>query len=278
MDRLINVLVTITLVEMMGAIGLGVTARDIAVVASSWRLITRAAVANYVCIPIIVVGLLYLVNPHPTVAAGFLIVAFCPGAPYGPPLTAIAKGNVAVAVGLMVLLAGSSAFIGPFFLRGLLPFVSRDDQFAIDTVRIVSTLFLTQLLPLCIGIAVRHWRPGAAARMTVPAIYVSKFLNLTVVGLILLVHFDLLVAIGPVGFVAMIGLLISSWATGWLLGGQNPDMRKAMAVTTSLRNFGVGLVIATGTFPGTPAVTAVVAYGLVSLLGTVAIATFTGFP
>jgi BASS family bile acid:Na+ symporter len=66
----------------------------------------------------------------------------------------------------------------------------------------------------------------------------------------------------------MIGLLIVSWAVGWLVGGPALVIRKVMAVTSSLRNFGVGLVIAAGTFPGTPAVTAVITYGLVSLLGT----------
>lgn len=43
-----------------------------------------------------------------------------------------------------------------------------------------------------------------------------------------------------------------------------------MAVTTSLRNFGVGLVIATSTFARAPAITAIVAYGLVLLFGTLA--------
>jgi BASS family bile acid:Na+ symporter len=43
------------------------------------------------------------------VAAGFVVLAVCPGAPYGPPFTAIAKGSVAVAVGLIVSLLGTLA-------------------------------------------------------------------------------------------------------------------------------------------------------------------------
>ena len=42
---------------------------------------------------------------------------------------------------------------------------------------------------------------------------------------------------------------------------------KATALTTAARNAAVGLAIATGTFAGTPVVTAVVAFGLVSMLG-----------
>jgi len=45
-----------------------------------------------------------------------------------------------------------------------------------------------------------------------------------------------------------------------------------MTLTTSLRNVGVGLVIATGIFAGTPAVTAVLVYGLFEVLGSLLLA------
>ena len=59
-DKLINFLVTITLIEMMVAIGLGVTFADLVAVARNWRLVARAALANYVCVPVATVGLLLL--------------------------------------------------------------------------------------------------------------------------------------------------------------------------------------------------------------------------
>jgi BASS family bile acid:Na+ symporter len=120
-DKLINILITITLFEMMVAIGLSVRFAEIREVAGNRRLVTRAVLANYVIVPIVVLGLLFLFHPDPLVAAGFLIVAVCPGAPYGPPFTAIAKGNVSAAVGLMVILAGSSAVLAPALLYFLLP-------------------------------------------------------------------------------------------------------------------------------------------------------------
>jgi BASS family bile acid:Na+ symporter len=70
----------------------------------------------------------------------------------------------------------------------------------------------------------------------------------------------------------MLALLLASWAAGWLLGGPGVDARKAMTLTTSLRNVGVGLVIATGAFAGTPAVTAVLVYGLFEVVGSLLLA------
>ncbi len=82
MDQLINILVTITLVELMAAIGLGVAFADVIRVAANWRLLAQAALANYVCVPAAAVGLLLLFQAEPMVAAGFLICAVCPGAWY----------------------------------------------------------------------------------------------------------------------------------------------------------------------------------------------------
>src|SRR4051812_19158651 len=119
LNQLTNVLASVTLFEMMIAIGLGVAVRDVARVASDWRLVGKAALASYVLVPAAAVGLLILFQANPYVAVGFLVAAVCPGAPYGPPFTGIAKGNVVVAVGLMVLLAASSALLAPLLLRAL---------------------------------------------------------------------------------------------------------------------------------------------------------------
>ncbi len=83
-EKLINILVTVTVMEMMVAIGLGVTFAEVVKVPRNLRLVAKAALANYVCVPAAAVGLLLLFHAHPMVAAGFLIAAVCPGAPYGP--------------------------------------------------------------------------------------------------------------------------------------------------------------------------------------------------
>jgi BASS family bile acid:Na+ symporter len=266
-DQWINLLVTITLIEMMVSVGLSVRFADLVSVADNWPLVTRAALANYVCVPAVTVGLLLLFDPHPMVAVGFLILAVCPGAPYGPPFTAMAKGNVAVAVGLMVILAASSAILAPILLHYLLLVVSGSEPLTADATRIAGTLLLTQLAPLLVGVAVRQWRPSLADRLQKPAILASKVLNLAAIGFILVAQCHLLTDVRPRGFVGMMALLIASWAVGWLLGGPDTGVRKAMTLTSSLRNVGVGLVIATTTFAGTPAVTATLVYGLFEVVG-----------
>jgi BASS family bile acid:Na+ symporter len=283
-DQMISVLVTVMLIEMMVAVGLSVTLADLLVVVRNWRLVLGAGLANYVCVPAITIGLLLLFRPagdearrtYSMVSAGFLILAVCPGAPFGPACAKVAKGNVAAAVGVMVLLAGSSAIAAPLLLRLLLPWLAANEALQVDEVKIVATLLLTQLLPLCAGLGLNHWLPRLAARLQKPANLLSAALGLATVGLICVVQFPLLAEISSRAWIGMIALLIASGASGWLLGGPGSDNRRAMALTTTLRNVGVGLVIATGNFPGTAAVTATLAYGIFEILGSLLLAVVWG--
>jgi BASS family bile acid:Na+ symporter len=266
LDRWINILVPITLIEMMVASGLGVTFSEVLAVARNWSLVARAAVANYVLVPAATIALLLVFRAEPMVAAGFLILAVCPGAPYGPPATAVAKGNVTIAVGLMIILAGSSAILAPPLLKLLLPMMAGGAPAQIGLAKMAMTLMVTQLIPLCVGLGIRHWYPNAAAKSRKPANRLSLLLNLTVIVLILTAQYQMLLAIRARGLVGMLALLAVSFVVGWLLG--RGDDRKAMTLSTAIRNVGVGLVIATTAFPDTPVLTAILAYGLIQVVGT----------
>jgi BASS family bile acid:Na+ symporter len=275
-DRWISLLINLTLIEMMVAIGMSVSLADVMGTARDWRLMLRAAMANYVLVPVATVALLLLFHAKPMVSAGFLILAVCPGAPYGPPLTAIARGNVAISVGLMIVLAASSALAAPLLLAATMPFVSGEATLEFNAGRLVATLLATQLAPLCVGMGLRVQWPALAARLLPAANLISKLLNLAAISLILAVQFRLFLEIRPMAFVGMFALLLASLAAGWLLGGPTVEGRKTMALTTSLRNAGVSMVIAAGSFPKTPALTAVLAYALIEIIGSLALAFWWG--
>ena len=273
-DQIITALATITLVQMMFTIGLSANVRQVLSVARDWRLVTKAALANYVLFPAAAVLLLLWFRPNPLVAVGFLIAAVCPGAPFGPPFTALAKGNTAFAVGLMVLLAASSALLAPALLLLLLPIVSAGQDLRLNPGPLLGALFGGQLVPLAIGLAVRALRPTAAGRLRRPCGVLSTLLNVLTFGLILVVQFPALVRIRPTGYLGMLALVAAGLLFGWLLGGPGRGNRTALAMVTSVRNLGVAIVIASASFAGTPAVTATTAFGLFQtvVIATVALA------
>ena len=262
LDKLANILVVVLLMEMMVAAGLGVCLSDLAAVARNVPLLIRAGLANYVLVPAIAISLLYLFQASPIVALGFLLVSVCPGAPFAPALTAIAKGQVAVSVGLMVILAASSAVVAPLLLSSLSPLITHGANLKIDTVKIVTTLLMTQFIPLGIGLLIRAKRPLIAEKLKKPANLLSAVLSLLVFALIIALQYRTLVEVRAKGYLEICILIFLFLAAGLVLGGQPIALRKAIGLTTAARNVGVALVIATASFPDTAAVTAVIVFAI----------------
>jgi len=257
-DKLTNLGVTLTLIEVMATIGLGVTLTQVARVAQNVHLVSKATIANYFLAPAAAVALIMVFHPHPLVAAGLLLAAVCPGAPF----TALAKGNVPVAVALMVILAGASAILAPLLLSALLPLVAGRGDLRVDTLKIVTTLLVCQLTPLFIGLVLRERRPRLAEKLKKPGPRMGIVLNIVVFITILVVQFHLLRQIRMTGFAGMLLLVVAFTAAGWLLGGPGADNRRAVALSTGVCNVGVSLVIATGSLPNTPAVTAALGFAI----------------
>jgi BASS family bile acid:Na+ symporter len=274
--QLINALVTITLVEMMVAIGLAVSLDDVIAAARDGRRVVRIVTANYLVVPAVTLLLVEWLVDSESLAVGLFILAVFPGSSYGPPFTAFARADVPLSVGMMVLLAASSAIVGPVLLRQLLQLTSVNTSRTFDFLPVIGFLGLLQLLPLVAGIAIRRFRPNAAARLRGPAELFSKILNAVSMTCILVTHWRHAVQLDRAGFLAMLILLAASLAAGFLTGGPEPTSRKAMALTTSLRNVGVGVVIASSRAFEPAVLTTVISYVIVEMIGSLLLALYWG--
>ena len=265
---LVNLLTIAGLVAIMLSMGFKVTFAEVAAPMRKPRLVVNGLLANFVLAPAATAALLYLFDADPLVSVGFLILAVCPGAPLGPPFTAVAKGDVPYATGQMVILAGLSALLSPALLSLMLPRLFPAGDLHIDYLAIVETLLVSQMLPLGIGLSIHHFAPKFTSRIVKPVGLVGNLLLVSVVALALVQEYESLASIRPRGWIAMALLLAATIGIGWVCGGPARATRKALAVTTGVRNAAVALVIVSGNFADTAAVTAVVAYALVSIFAT----------
>ncbi len=267
MANIANLLNVVALIALMAAMGLRVNLVD--VVASTKRKapLLLGLAANYVVVPVATCALLYVCGANPLAAAGFLVLAVCPGAPVGPPLTEIARGNVALSIGLMLILAALSAVLSPALLMLLISRLLPAGDIHIDYLAIVKVLMIAQLLPLIVGLCVKKIAPDAAEKIAKPIDKVAKVLFLVVLVLIMIGQYRAFAMVRLTGWLGMAALLAISLYVGWLCGGKDASARKALALTTATRNAGVGLVIVLANFAGTAAVAAVVVYTVVSIIG-----------
>jgi BASS family bile acid:Na+ symporter len=124
--------------------------------------------------------------------------------------------------------------------------------------------------------SVRQFAPGAAARLRGPAELLGKVLNGCAIGGILYNHFQEPGQSVHTGIPAMLVLLLATLAAGYALGGPGRDSRRTVALTTSLRNIGVSVVVASSHEVGPAALAAVVGYAIVEISASFVLALWWG--
>jgi bile acid:Na+ symporter, BASS family len=245
----------------MLAMGLGLTVSQILTPLRHARLVVLSLLANFVLMPLAAVALAALLRLDQPLGVGLLLLGTAAGAPFLPKLAQIAEGNLAFAVGLMVLLMVVTVGYLPLVLPVLLPGVS------VNPAKIARSLFLLMLLPLAGALAVKARFAVAAAR-TKPVL--DRVSNLSLMLLVVLITAaninNVLAVFGTHGILAGLLFIALGFGMGWLLGGPGMDTRRVLALGTAQRNIAAALVVGSQSFRDPQVVVMVVVVAIVSLL------------
>ena len=245
----------------MLAMGLGLRVIDIVAPLRNWRLVILALLANFVVMPFAALALARTLRLEESMGIGLLLLGMAAGAPFLPKLAQISKGNLAFAVGLMVLLMVITVGYVPIVLPLLLPGVS------VNPAQIARSLVLLMLLPLGSALAVKANRPGLAATIKP---FFDKTSNLSLIALMVLqtlLNVRSVVAVfGTGGILAGVLFLAVGFVVGWALGGAARETRSVLGLGTAQRNIAAALVVANQSFDDPNVVVMVVVIAIVGLL------------
>jgi BASS family bile acid:Na+ symporter len=245
----------------MLAMGLGLAVREIIAPLRNVRLIVLSLVANFVLMPFVAIALARVLRLDEAFAVGLLLLGTAAGAPFLPKLAQIAKGNLAFAVGLMVLLMVITVGYLPVALPALLPGVS------VNPAQIARSLFLLMLLPLAGALAVRAKFPAAAGRAKPVLDRISNLSLILLIALLTAVNLKSVLAVfGTGGILAGLLFLAVGYGIGWVLGGPTADTRRVLGLGTAQRNIAAALVVSRQSFDDPNVVVMVVVVAIVGLL------------
>lgn len=214
---------------------------------------------NLVLLPAVVVAIVPSVLPEAgSAAVALVLVAAAPGGGTGALLAFHARGDVAHAVTLQVLLAAGSLVAAPVWIAY---YASSSPDLRLDTAPLVVTLLAGQLLPLVAGLRLRAVRPELAAVVHRRA----RLLADVCLGVLIVV---LVISSGPdlgridtATYAAVAALLALTVVAGLVVPGA-PPTRRAATMTTLVRN--LSLALAAARFTPDPEATAltILTYGL----------------
>ncbi len=201
--------------------------------------------------------ILLVLQPHPSIALGILLVAACPGGNVSNFFTSLARGNAALSVSMSAISTLASIVMTPFnflFWGGLNPDTAdliRDIEVA--PTQIFFTVLTILIIPTILGMATALWRPAPAARLHKP----MRILSIMVMIGFVIIAF----AANWQNFLAHIGLafwvvlivngagLILGYGLGFVTGLSRADC-KAVAFETGIQNTAFGLLLIFNFFGG----------------------------
>ena len=248
-------------VSSMLAMGAGLTIPQIAEPLRNARLVVLALLANFVLMPLGALALAKVLWLDEPFGIGLLLLGCAAGAPFLPKLAELAKGNLAFAVGAMVLLMVVTVGYLPIVLPLLLPGIT------VDAWEIARSLLLLMLLPLAIGLALKARYGELAARVKPVLDWISNVSLILLVCLITAANIDkVLQVFGTRAILAGLLFIVLGLGTGWLLGGTSADTKRVMALGTAQRNIAAALVVASQSFSDAKVVVMVIVVAIVGLI------------
>lgn len=207
---LITFFLPIALAIVMAGLGLELTLKDFARVTKH----PKAVIIALFCQLVLLVGIAFLICKllalPPLLAVGLMLLAASPGGSTANLFSYLYKGDIALNISLTAINALVAALFLPFIVNfSILHFMNEGQQLGLQFSKILQ-VFLIILVPVAIGMLVRHFAPHIAEKLNRPVrIFAIVFLLIIIAGAIFTERENLLAYLGQIGFATALFCAIS---------------------------------------------------------------------
>lgn len=275
----------IALALVMFGVALEITFDDFKELARKPRLVLTGVFSQFVLLPLITFGLVWLLEPMASIALGMFMVAACPGGNISNFITHLAKGNSALSVTLTAIATLLAIVMTPLNLQiwGSLyaPTAAILRDISISPFEMVKLVALLLGVPLIIGMLVNHFQPILAKKMAKGFKIGSLVFFVALVFLALYKNRDIF--LDYVFYVFWLVLLhnLVAFLTGFSLAkamGFRGENVRSITIETGIQNSGLGLLLIFTFFDGLGGMALLTAFwGIWHLVSGLVLGSFWGY-
>ncbi|MEZ0472046.1 bile acid:sodium symporter family protein [Luteimonas salinilitoris] len=212
---LTTLLLPLALGVIMLGLGLGLTTDDFRRVAHYPRAVLTGLLLQTAVLPWVALGLALAFGLPPELAVGLMLLAASPGGATANIYSHLARGDVALNITLTAVNSVLCLVTLPLILNLSLEFFLGAGQYVPPPVRKIVEVAVIIVLPVAIGMTVRAFAPGFAARMEKPIRVLSVVvLALLIVAAVAQEWNTLLTYFAAVGLACLL-FNLASMATGY---------------------------------------------------------------
>ncbi len=265
MAMVVKYLLMVSIMFLMLGVGLRTAFGEVINVVRQFRPVMRGILANFLVVPVVFYLALQFLPFRPDVVIGLLIMAAVPVAPMAPPFVDKAKGDVLYAVGLMTVVALLCVPLTPAILLLCLP--KSEAGLELSVIAIIGTLLTAQLIPIGFGMGIKHFSQKWTDKLLLFVPRIGQVGLLISIVMIIAVQGKLIIELGVLPNLAVVlGIIVSLLVGHWIMFGETTQRQRSLAISTAIRNVGLGLLIVNNNYPGTPAVAVVLVFGILSMV------------
>lgn len=208
----------------------------------------RAFVSMGLVVPAFAVALAVTFHLSHAVEVAVIAIALSPVPPFLPLKAMKAGGEQAYTIGLLVAASLVSIVWVPLFLDLISPIYST--RLGMPPIAIAKLVAFSVLLPIAVGILVRHFLPALANRAARPLMLTAAlFMAVALIPVLVVEWRPVLSLIGNGTVLALAALVAVGLAAGHFLAGAEPGERTVLALASGTRHPGVAIAIAHVNFP-----------------------------
>ncbi len=187
MDNLSTIILAGALFIIMLGMGLSLQIADFKRIVLYPKAIFIGLTNQLIFLPLIGFLITLFIPMQPQIAVGIMILAACPGGPTSNLISFMAKGNLALSVSLTALSSIITIVTIPFIVAFSLEyFMGSGQEVQLNIFQTIAQIFIIVIIPIAIGMFIRHMQPAFAIKMGKPVRIASGVvLALIIVGLVL---------------------------------------------------------------------------------------------
>jgi BASS family bile acid:Na+ symporter len=246
--------IRIVLGVIMFGMGMTLSVADFKRVATRPAAVGAGVGAQFLLMPLLAFGIVWLLDLSPDLAVGFILLGACPGGTASNVITYLARGDVALSVTMTAIATIVSPLLTPLLTSWL-----AGHWMPIPVAALFLSILEIVLVPVLLGVVAQRYFSKAVAK----GIGIMPLLSVTaivaIVGAIVGKNAEQILSIGPLIFLGVIahnglGLLLG-FGVGSMFRFANPQ-RRALAIEVGMQNSGLAMALAAAHFGAAAAIPA----------------------
>lgn len=237
----------------MFGMGMALRLEDFRIVFSRPRDILIGCTAQFTIMPLLAFALSRLFALDEALAVGVVLVGCCPGGTASNVITYLAKGDLALSVGM----TATSTILAPV-LTPLLVWLLAGKTVDVDVIGMLLSILWVVILPIVAGLIVKWFWPRFTEKATAYLPAVSSLAIAFIVMIIIAANASKLLLGGLIIVVVVILHNLCGLGLGWLIGHLlhlPAAKRKAISIEVGMQNSGLASSLATLHFAAYPMAT-----------------------